>query len=89
MVRCFSADVGYYISLNGTKHCNGMNGVRCDWSDPRTKLARMFPWGLVFVVIHLLRQVVSDFEEMKKLIARLHVAEEEDDDEDGEDFMER
>lgn len=49
----------------------------------------MFPWGLVFVVIHLLRQVVSDFEEMKKLIARLHVAEEEDDDEDGEDFMER
>eukprot|EP00904_Undaria_pinnatifida_P009000 jgi/Undpi1/522/HiC_scaffold_10.g03986.m1 len=34
-------------------------------------------------------QVVSDFEEMKKLIARLHVAEEEDDDEDGEDFMER
>lgn len=39
--------------------------------------------------MHLARQVVTDFVEMKELIARLHVSQEEDDDEDGEDFMER
>ena len=49
----------------------------------------MFPWGLNFGFVYLLRQVVTEFEEMKELIARLHVLQEEDDDEDGEDFMER
>ncbi|CAM9531237.1 unnamed protein product [Laminaria digitata] len=40
-------------------------------------------------LLHLSRQVVTDFVEMKELIARLHVSQEKDDDEEGEDFTER
>lgn len=48
----------------------------------------VFSWAIV-ASLRLSLQVVSDFVEMKELIARLHVSQEEDDDEDGEDFMER